>query len=271
MDKAKISKINAINNRISHNNRCDLRKYNSEGDKKRCTNCTDFFDLNELNNSGRCKPCWALEAKHRRNLTIEEYKTEIKDKWDKIEKEYIFNGVKKCNTCLNIKPFKEFYKETKSWDGLQNKCKDCAFEYNNQYNPYSKDYNIKKSKSYYDFRRKNDIQFKMALNLRNLLNSKIKQYNLKKQTSALNLVGIPIKEFISYIENKWVDGYMNWENWGGIWELDHITPISSYDLTDPKQLKECFHYTNYQPLFKFTTVINGVEYLGNRNKSNKII
>ena len=45
---AKKAKIKAIDNRKSHNNRCDLRKYNEDGDKKRCTNCSKFFSFNEL-------------------------------------------------------------------------------------------------------------------------------------------------------------------------------------------------------------------------------
>ena len=259
---AKKTKIKAINNRKSHNNRCDLRKYNEDGDKKRCTNCGKFFAFNELNNQGRCKPCWALEAKHRRKGTIKEYQYGIKVIWENIEKKYFEKGIKKCNTCLEIKPFSEFYKEKNTWDNHQNKCKKCTSEYNSNYNPYDK--------KYYDWRRKNDPQYKMALGLRNRLNKQIREYNLKKSSSSLDLLGIPLEDFIYYIEKQWVKGYMNWGNWGEVWELDHIKPISSFDLTNKTQLKECFNYKNFQPLFKLTTVINGVEYLGNRNKSNKI-
>jgi hypothetical protein len=53
---------------------------------------------------------------------------------------------------------------------------------------------------------------------------------------------------------------MTWLNHGQIWEIDHIKPCSSFDLTDLEQQKQCFHYTNLQPLFKTE----------NRQKSNKI-
>ena len=39
---------------------------------------------------------------------------------------------------------------------------------------------------------------------------------------------------------------MSWENIN----LDHIQPLSSFELTDPNQLKEAAHYTNIQPLLK---------------------
>jgi hypothetical protein len=42
---------------------------------------------------------------------------------------------------------------------------------------------------------------------------------------------------------------MSFDNYGE-WEIDHIRPCSSFDLSDPKQQEECFHYTNLQPLWK---------------------
>jgi hypothetical protein len=53
---------------------------------------------------------------------------------------------------------------------------------------------------------------------------------------------------------------MSWSNHGTIWEIDHIKPVSSFDLTDEDQQKQCFHYTNLQPLTKKE----------NRTKSNKL-
>jgi len=275
MNKAKENKIKAINNRNSHNTRCDLRKYNLEGDQKRCTNCTEFFKLDELKNNGRCKPCWALEAKHGRHGTLEDYKVEVHNRRQIVEENYKIQGVKKCNTCFNVKPFVEFYNENHSWDGKQNKCISCTEIYNSTYNPYKKEYNKIKHKEYYDYERKNNPQFKIALNLRGRLGKLIREYKnlgyVVSKHSSVKMIGIPMMDFISYIEEQWVVGYMNWSNHGEVWELDHIKPISSFDLTIEEQLQECFYYENYQPLFKFTTIIGDVKHIGNRNKSNTII
>jgi len=39
---------------------------------------------------------------------------------------------------------------------------------------------------------------------------------------------------------------MTWDS--GI-EIDHIRPCCSFDLTDPMQQQQCFHYSNLKPLW----------------------
>jgi len=68
------------------------------------------------------------------------------------------------------------------------------------------------------------------------------------------LIGCTTPEFRAHIESLWKEG-MTWENYGAgklgevAWQLDHIVPISAFDLTDPEQIAKCFHYTNVQPLW----------------------
>ena len=39
------------------------------------------------------------------------------------------------------------------------------------------------------------------------------------------------------------------EFFNGNIHIDHILPCASFDLTDSKEQKKCFHYSNLQPLW----------------------
>lgn len=60
--------------------------------------------------------------------------------------------------------------------------------------------------------------------------------------------GCSRKELIEYIEKQFVDG-MCWDNYGE-WHIDHIKPLSKFDLTSLEEQYSANHYTNLQPLWK---------------------
>jgi hypothetical protein len=100
-------------------------------------------------------------------------------------------------------------------------------------------------------------------------------YHLKERKSehTIEYLGCPINEYVVYLENMFLPE-MDWSNYGVIWEIDHIIPISSFDLNQEKYIYEAFNYQNTQPLFKTTQIAESFGYIdqiGNRNKSNKLI
>lgn len=72
----------------------------------------------------------------------------------------------------------------------------------------------------------------------------------QKQTAAFEAaVGCSVAEFRSHLEALFVDG-MSWENRGRHgWHIDHVIPISSFDLTDPSERARAYHFSNTQPLW----------------------
>lgn len=99
-----------------------------------------------------------------------------------------------------------------------------------------------------------DIQFYMQRALRSGLYNAVKLGRMprkKEYVYALTYLGCEVPEFKSCIESKFTDG-MAWENWGkgkGKWQLDHIKPLCSFDLTNQEHLSEVCHHSNIQPLW----------------------
>lgn len=87
--------------------------------------------------------------------------------------------------------------------------------------------------------------------------SRLSQVIKNKNTKTLQLLGVSWQEFIQYLESKFQPG-MTWENYGRRgWHIDHIRPLSSFDLSDPGQLKQACHYTNLQPLWWIDNIKKG--------------
>ena len=98
-----------------------------------------------------------------------------------------------------------------------------------------------------DYRKNNGHAFKRS-NAQSYLNHVINGQLLAKRGSvAYKMFGATREELRSHIENQFEDGW-NWENRGDVWEIDHIRPYSSFDLTDDKQYRECCNYKNIRPL-----------------------
>jgi hypothetical protein len=107
--------------------------------------------------------------------------------------------------------------------------------------------NKDKLNSYVKNKRKKNIQYKLRHNLRTRLGDSIR--GKQKSGSAVKDLGCTVEQLKQYLESKFQPG-MTWDNWTTDgWHIDHIKPLSSFDLTDRKQLLEACHYTNLQPLW----------------------
>jgi hypothetical protein len=98
-------------------------------------------------------------------------------------------------------------------------------------------------------RKAKDIDFRFRVNLRISTLNRIKAGGGKKDCEITELLGCSIEDVRRHIEQQWLPG-MTWENHAkNGWHIDHIKPCNTFNLADPEQQKQCFHYTNLRPLW----------------------
>lgn len=189
---------------------------------------------------------------------------------------------KKCTSCKCKKPISEFHKCKKHKDGLFSKCKKCWSDYRKQpkirereqirsqlsrqrdperHRAYTRksmqkwraEFKDTDPEGYRDYKRE---QFKKWLQkspqaalrykIRLITNSVIRD-NLSTGY-YVGVLGLTSRDFCAHIEAQFELG-MTWEN-KGEWELDHIKPLCTFDLTLASEFKKAAHYSNVRPLWK---------------------
>ncbi len=154
----------------------------------------------------------------------------------------------KCKTTKNIECFSVNKSRT---DGRSQYCKKCKVKmdrkYQGKYQSHKAEYTRNK--------RRSDISFRIASNLRRRINGAIK--NNTKSCHTLALIGCTVEELKTYLASKFQPG-MSWSNYGlRGWHIDHKVPCDTFDLSIGDNQKKCFHYTNLQPLWAFDNISKG--------------
>ena len=167
-------------------------------------------------------------------------------------------ATKICTTCNVEMPISGFTKTKLGKYGVCSQCKVCTNEYKKQcyldapekFKEIAKQNRLNNPeyiKQYMNKRYQEDPEFKILTILRARLREALK--NNSKSASTLELLGCTVPEFKDYLEPQFQEG-MTWSNnTKHGWHIDHIRPCASFDMEDPIQQQECFHYTNLQPLW----------------------
>lgn len=148
---------------------------------------------------------------------------------------------KRCSRCQETKHIDSFHKTKNAKDGHSPYCKPC--------------WKIK-TKEQAPLRRKwvneyNRRRYKESVNRRLIHNVRVRIRQVlragSKAARTIEILGCSTEALKHHLESQFLDG-MSWDNHGSVWEVDHILPCASFDLTDPEQQRKCFHYTNLRPL-----------------------
>jgi len=151
-----------------------------------------------------------------------------------------------CKTCFKKKTLNHSKKpETKRKRKLNESKPEVKKRLKEQMIRHNREYvDSGKSKEWKRMKRKTDPSYRLKANLRCRLWHALKG-NTVKSAPTMKLVGCTAQYARQWIESQFKDG-MTWDTI----EVDHMMPCKHFDLFVPEQQKQCFHYTNLQPLLK---------------------
>ena len=104
----------------------------------------------------------------------------------------------------------------------------------------------KRQRSHIELSSMNDDNIKNEIKLR----KRLSRFLIKGQNSTGNqqLMGCTSEFIRAWFEELFRPG-MTWESYGE-WEIDHNYLCKSFDLFKEEEAKQCFHWSNLQPLWK---------------------
>lgn len=204
---------------------------------KKCTHCKETLPLQNFSMSGkypksRCKVCIAA-IRRKKYETNDEVRSKAKadsKKWREDNPEF-----KKIYNKRYREDHLDELKEYQRSDIAKRSKKNWESNNRDRRNKYARDH------------RANDPHANIANRLRCRIRAALHNAVAEKRARSLDLLGCSVDNWKIHLEGLFTDG-MSWENQGA-WEIDHIRPVSSFDLTDEEEQRAAFHYTNTQPLW----------------------
>jgi hypothetical protein len=106
----------------------------------------------------------------------------------------------------------------------------------------------KRNLAYQKNRYKSDPNYAAKCSARNLIGKAVRQ-GFKKDSPTEKLLGCSYDEFKAHIQShpNWQPEW-SWTEREGIWEIDHILPLSKVDWNDEWQVAAALHFTNLRPM-----------------------
>lgn len=124
---------------------------------------------------------------------------------------------------------------------------DLCCERSNNWYLNNKDEKNKKHTVYIRNRRQTDIYFKLYSNIQSRIYSALKTDS--KTDKTLKFLGCSIRFYKKWLEFQF-DEYMNWDNHGIYWHIDHVKPCASFNFSIESEITACFNWKNVRPIEK---------------------
>lgn len=192
---------------------------------KNCTVCGKTFKCRRI--STKCCSDLCSHKNYRRN-NPDKYKGYSKKHYNNNREKFLKEQTeyrKRPDAKIKRKKLREKYKQ----DGTAKKHRQKSYE------------NLKNNPTKYAL-------FKIINNCRSRVRQSVKTFDVKKSNERkIELIGCTSLFLKKHLEKQFKPE-MTWENYGTYWEVDHIIPISRFDITVRSERNKANHYTNLQPL-----------------------
>lgn len=261
---------NPLRQKEYHKKYRELNKEKIKQSKKR------YYELNKKLINAKTKIYAAsrkeIKAEYDRNRRIEkrdeilckkrEYYQANRTKIREEQAKYRIKNKEKINSTN-----REYYKKNKEILKIKQKQyhqknKKHIYEKSVKYKLKNKEKLNAKRREWYKEKTKKDMKYKLSRNYRSIVRSYCLKQSTRKKGKTFDLLGCSGLEFKLYLENLW-EPWMNWENYGvhkaneKRWQIDHIIPVSHFDLNDIDQAKKAFNYKNCRPLCSKQNITEG--------------
>jgi len=188
----------------------------------------------------RCKECRNKYLKEYRNRDINKIKAkEYSKKYNKENKEK--KKEKKCYLESRKKALEKYNHSEKRYNSL------LKYNHSEKRKKYANEWSKNK--------RKKDVSYKISCSI----SSQIRNNIYKNNNHSFDILGYDIKSLMMHLEKQF-DKTMSWNNYRAYWEIDHIIPLSIYNMEDKDNIVKCWSLENLRPLY----------FVNNINKKNKI-
>ena len=128
----------------------------------------------------------------------------------------------------------------------QPEVKEARKEYLEDY--FSKPEVKERRRTYAREQRRNNLNVKLKSVVSGRIWYCLDKYHTTKEDRTVKYLGCSIKEYIDYIKQSFTPD-MTWDNYGKLWEIDHIIPLKHFDFTNHDEVYIGFHYLNTRPLY----------------------
>lgn len=207
----------------------------AEVGKKHCKKCDKYHDVGSFNKHARSKDGLQSQCKFCNREYHREYRKKNAASIAERRKAH-FQEIKDIHNCRSRKYQQQYHARNRALINERKRKRNQCPEYKN------------KNSAYVRQRRATDIQYKLQTRLRQRLRGALIQTSAVKSARSLELCGCTLAELVEHLQVTMPLRGEEPLTFEDDVHIDHIIPLSYFDLTDPVNQRIACHHSNLQVL-----------------------